>query len=273
MNTTEFKEDLLSDIEGTVHWRTRKYAEYPDDHRNDDCARSLGQLAEQLSTIPVDDPDLEKLCQLEGDADEDLFVQFKEIISDSLGRYGFNTQEDGDAREFLQDLVRKYQDAIRSHKVDASSAPEWDDSSAPEWDVFISHAWEDKQGFVESLARELRSRGLKVWYDDFTLTVGDSLRRSIDHGLAQSRYGVVILSVSFFAKEWPQKELDGLMAREVGGRKVILPVWHQIDAARIRGYSPTLADKVAVPTSLGAIAVAEALIRGMDTPDHRQPLA
>jgi hypothetical protein len=265
MNTAEFKADLLTDIEGTVHWRTRKYAEYPDDHRNDDCARSLGRLAEQLSTIPVDDRDLEKLCQLEGAADEDLFVQFKEITSDFLGRYGFNTQEDGDAREFLQDLVRQYQAAIRSRKVDASPAPEWD--------VFISHAWEDKQAFVESLARELRSRGLKVWYDDFTLTVGDSLRRSIDHGLAQSRYGVVILSVSFFAKEWPQKELDGLMAREVGGRKVILPVWHQIDAARIRGYSPTLADRVAVPTSLGAIEVAEALIRGMDIPDHRQPLA
>lgn len=135
--------------------------------------------------------------------------------------------------------------------------------SAPEWDAFISHASEDKADFVETLAQELRSRDLNIWYDNFTLTVGDSLRRSIDRGLAHSKYGVVILSPSFFAKEWPQKELDGLVAREVDGRKVILPVWHKIDAAGIRAYSPILADRVAISSSRGVQAVADAIIAGM----------
>ncbi len=81
-------------------------------------------------------------------------------------------------------------------------------ASAPEWDAFISHASEDKIDFVEPLALELRSRGLKIWYDNFTLTIGDSLRRSIDRGLGHSKFGVVILSPNFFSKEWPQKELD-----------------------------------------------------------------
>ena len=58
------------------------------------------------------------------------------------------------------------------------------------------------------------------------LKLGDSLRRSIERGLASSRFGVVVLSPRFFAKEWPQKELDGMAALEIEGRKVILPVHH-----------------------------------------------
>jgi len=119
----------------------------------------------------------------------------------------------------------------------------WGDTM--DWDVFISHAWEDKEDIAGPLAEALRRKGLRVWYDEFTLTLGDSLRRSIDRGLAQSRYGVVILSPSFFAKEWPQKELDGLVAREVPGEKVILPIWHNITAGQIREYSPTILERPA----------------------------
>lgn len=131
------------------------------------------------------------------------------------------------------------------------------------WDAFVSHASEDKETFVRALAEALRARDLKIWYDDFALTVGDSLRRSIDRGLAHSRFGIVVLSPKFFEKEWPQKELDGLVAREVDGRKVILPVWHGIGAEAIRRFSPTLADRVAVSSSAGVAAVVDALIEAM----------
>ena len=140
-----------------------------------------------------------------------------------------------------------------------------------DWDVFISHAWEDKESFVRPLAEALIARGLRVWYDEFTITVGDSLRRSIDRGLANSRYGVVVLSPSFFAKEWPQKELDGLAAREVNGEKVILPIWHQVTASQVREYSPILADRMAVSTTRDLDYIVAELIRAMrlisDAPD------
>ena len=77
------------------------------------------------------------------------------------------------------------------------------------YDFFISHASEDKDGFVRGMAEVLEARGAKVWYDEFTLKVGDSLRREIDRGLANSRFGVVVLSKYFFDKEWSQKELEG----------------------------------------------------------------
>jgi len=57
------------------------------------------------------------------------------------------------------------------------------------WDVFICHASEDKDAFVRPLAVALRQLGVSVWYDEFSLEVGDSISRSIDKGLAESAYG------------------------------------------------------------------------------------
>ncbi len=82
-------------------------------------------------------------------------------------------------------------------------------------DVFISHASEDKEAIAKPLADALKARGLAVWYDDFSLKLGDSLRQSVDRGLARSRLGVVILSPYFFEKHWPAQELNGLATREV----------------------------------------------------------
>jgi len=122
------------------------------------------------------------------------------------------------------------------------------------YDVFISHASEDKETFVKPLVEALQSNGYKVWYDEFTLKVGDSLRRSIDNGLINSRYGIVVLSSAFFAKNWTQYELDGLVTREMEGHKVILPIWHLVTEDQVQNYSPTLADKKAINSSLSTIS-------------------
>ncbi|MPM88683.1 hypothetical protein SDC9_135787 [bioreactor metagenome] len=117
------------------------------------------------------------------------------------------------------------------------------------YDVFVSHASEDKDEFVRDFVKCLQENGLNVWYDEFTLRVGDSLRRSIDNGLRNSRYGIVVLSEAFFSKEWPQRELDGLFAREVNGEKVILPIWHKISKNEVMKFSPIIADMLALSTS------------------------
>jgi hypothetical protein len=131
------------------------------------------------------------------------------------------------------------------------------------WDVFISHASEDKDAIARPLAQALQARGLRVWYDEFSLKVGDSLRKSIDQGLAHSEFGVVILSDHFFAKHWPTQELNGLATREVNRKKVILPVWHGVSFEQVREFSPTLADRVAVTTEKGVDHVVEQLLGAM----------
>ena len=130
-----------------------------------------------------------------------------------------------------------------------------------DWDVFVSHASDDKEVFARPLVEALRANGLNVWFDENTLKVGDSLRRSIDRGLSRSRYGIVIVSKAFFSKEWPQRELDGLVAREDDGGKIVLPVWHEISAVEVRKYSPTLADRLAIPSSKGIKAVVAELLQ------------
>jgi hypothetical protein len=122
-------------------------------------------------------------------------------------------------------------------------------SDAKDYDVFISHASEDKDAVVRPLAKQLRDHGLEVWYDEFELRIGDSLRRKIDGGIARSRFGIVVLSKPFFAKGWPAYELDGLVTMAVSGRQVLLPLWHEISKDEVVAASPSLADKVALRTA------------------------
>ena len=117
------------------------------------------------------------------------------------------------------------------------------------FDVFISHTSEDKDEVVRPLATALRDAGLSVWYDEFELRIGDSLRRKIDTGLARSRFGVVVLSRAFFGRGWPEYELDGLVTRTVSGEQVLLPVWHNVTKREVMDYSPSLADRIARSTA------------------------
>ncbi len=123
-----------------------------------------------------------------------------------------------------------------------------------QYDVFISHASEDKDEVVRPLAVALQSEGLKVWYDEFELKIGDSLRRKIDKGLANSRFGIVVLSKDFIRKGWTNYELDGIITKSVSGEQIVLPIWHNITKQEVIDYSPSLADKVARNTATYTIA-------------------
>ncbi len=129
-----------------------------------------------------------------------------------------------------------------------------------EYDAFICYASEDKHAFVAPLARELVRRGARIWFDEFRLQVGDGLRKNIESGLRSSRYGIVILSPSFFSKSWPQREFDALLAAEMRlGDKVILPLRHGVAIDEIGSAMPLLADRVCLDTSIGVERVADIL--------------
>ena len=117
-----------------------------------------------------------------------------------------------------------------------------------EFDVFISHATEDKD-FAGPLAHGLRSAGLRVWFDEFELGLGDSLNEKINYGLSRSRFGVVVLSPTFFKKHWAQLEMNGFVARQTTGERIILPIWHRITKNEIIEQAPGLADIVALNSS------------------------
>ncbi len=170
----------------------------------------------------------------------------------------------------LLEEVKSYPDMVINRPA-ARAGPPPQEVQGTGWDAFICHASEDKDDFVRPLAEALTQRGLRIWFDEFTLKVGDRLRQSIDRGLAGSTYGIVIISPNFLAKNWPQWELDGLVAREVEGREVILPVWHNIDFQAVRQHSPMLADRVAVLSRHGLEHVVTELLRAMHAPGVEPP--
>jgi hypothetical protein len=128
-----------------------------------------------------------------------------------------------------------------------------DTETQREYDVFISHASEDKQEVVRPLAHALREQGLVVWYDEFELKIGDSLRRKIDKGLANSRFGIVVLSKDFIKKGWTNYELDGIITKANTGEQVVLPIWHNITKKEVIDFSPSLADKLARNTATNTV--------------------
>ena len=135
--------------------------------------------------------------------------------------------------------------------------------------LFISHAWEDKADLVEPLVRALvEEPDFKVWYDKHSLTMGDGLREKISQGLSDCDYGVVVLSKHFFAKKWPQNELDGLLELETAQRKLILPIWKDVTREDIMAFSPILSSRLGVQASEGVPALVSEIRRAVQAGDR-----
>lgn len=137
-------------------------------------------------------------------------------------------------------------------------------------DAFICHASEDKADAARPIADALRGQGYTVWLDEAELKVGDRLLDKIDDGLANSRFGIVILSPNFFGKQWTRRELAGLVARQdAEERTIILPVWFNVDEKDIAKRLPSLAGILAARMSNGLDAVVEEIINAMGPPAVR----
>lgn len=145
-------------------------------------------------------------------------------------------------------------------------------TSDEEYDVFVSHAWEDKEDFVDEFVSELRKQGLKVWYDTDKLKWGDSMREKIDKGLSKSRYGVVVLSPNYISehKYWTQAELNGLFQVETVNGKTILPIWHNLTKKQVTEYSPIIADRKAMTTALMTPAEMASELKDLFTPENME---
>jgi hypothetical protein len=181
------------------------------------------------------------------------FFEQRKLINGAYGSSGIKITADGEVE------LERLQNISQESRAEA-------EKSMVEYDVFISHASEDKDVFVRPLAHALQSAGLKCWYDEFTLKLGDSLRESIDKGLTASRFGLVVLSHHFFSKDWPQRELNGLFAIMKTGERRILPVWHELSAEEVEKYSPILSDLLAANSSEGVEAVVQQVLEVCSPP-------
>jgi hypothetical protein len=167
------------------------------------------------------------------------------------GGYTVNTTVSVNVRRPSSGILPPAMSADPLADIGRNLASAHDDSIAADlvYDVFISHAGEDKDEVARPLHDLLADRELTVWLDEIEMKVGARLRRSIDRAVATSRYAVVVLSPTFFSKQWTQYELDGLVAREMTGEQIILPIWHRLTRDDLLAVSPSLADRIALNTA------------------------
>ena len=151
-------------------------------------------------------------------------------------------------RQFASGLPRSA--AIPSSLSNVPLAPKF----VPNYDVFLSHASEDKDEIARPLKDALEARGLSVWFDEIKIKVGQSIRQEIEKGISNARFGVVILSPAFFAKQWTQAELDALFSRKMRtAEDMILPIWHKVTKDEVMAQSPLLAGIMALNTAVSTL--------------------
>lgn len=134
-------------------------------------------------------------------------------------------------------------------------------SNKYEYDAFISHAVEDKIPIANELCAKLERAGLKIWYSGKELGIGDSIEKTIEKGLNRSRYGIVIFSPTYLAKNWTIREFYTLLAKEIEEQKVILPVLFNITLDELKNKDLLMADRFAVNADRGIDFVVERLMR------------
>ena len=108
--------------------------------------------------------------------------------------------------------------------------------------VFISHASEDKEPFVRQFASILRDLGIDVWYDEYEIKPGMSIRESVDRGLVSCDVGVLIFSKWYFKKKWTIWELNGLIQRMLDESALLIPIYYDLSHEELSHISPSLSD-------------------------------
>ena len=120
--------------------------------------------------------------------------------------------------------------------------------------AFISHDSRDKDAIARPIAVGLAGLMCPVWFDEFSLRVGDRLRESIERGLREARKCVLVITPNFIGNRgWTREEFNAIFTRElVESADVILPVWHDVTRDQVFEFSPVLADRFAVNWNVGA---------------------
>ena len=99
--------------------------------------------------------------------------------------------------------MTKQQEQHRSHT----------DSESFTHDVFLSHSGHDKP-VVRELAERLRADGVRVWFDEWEIQLGDSIFSKVEAALQQSRVLVLCMSEHAFGSDWATLESQTFRFRD-----------------------------------------------------------
>src|SRR6266436_5817804 len=108
-----------------------------------------------------------------------------------------------------------------------------DEFKYDKYDAFLSHSAKNKL-VVRAIAERLRADGLKVWFDEWVLKVGDSIPAKIEEGLEHSRVLVLCMSANAFGSDWAKLEAGTFRFRDpLNKDRRFIPL--RLDDAPIKG--------------------------------------
>lgn len=221
---------------------------------------SLSMLQSKTRQMQGYQNDLVNILSKKSDLNKKLADKRSKLSDATLKLQKEEQQEAKKMAKANRDIMKNYESKINSltsqleqeniARIKQKDNSLYSDINDEVYDVFVSHASEDKEDFVDEFCSKLNALNIKVWYDTMSIKWGDSLRTKIDDGLRNSKYGVVVISPSFINKGWTQYELEGLFQIEMTGGKTILPIWHNITKKEVQDFSPTLSGRKALTTAI-----------------------
>lgn len=153
-------------------------------------------------------------------------VHWRSQLINLLKNNGYEYDESAKKLTYINKQILDVSENRQLNAIENEKAESLNDRK---WDVFICHASEDKEAIASPLAKKLKHLGINVWYDEFTLDWGSNIMVKIDRGLANSKFGIIILSETFFSKIWPINELSTLFTINIiRKRSMLLPLLHGV---------------------------------------------
>lgn len=218
----------------TINSKLREYERYQKD---------ASRYSKELADLEKKRASKEKQLHLE----ETKLVQAQKLEDRKREREQQRMAEVNELR--FDEIMKTVQEVQLEHSKLKELYPLLTVSSEEAYDVFISHASEDKESFVNLLVEELQKRGVKVWFDRKDITWGRSIRQSIDEGLKKSKFAIVVLSEFYIKKYWTNKEFNALFSLGSTLGEFILPIWYNITPEKAQEFSPMLSDTMALKSS------------------------
>jgi len=106
--------------------------------------------------------------------------------------------------------------------------------------VYLAHASEDHEDLAKPLAQALMANGIEVWFDEWEIRAGDSLRRRMEEGLESCTHFVVLLTPNSLHKPWVETEIDAGFIRAVGGESRFIGIRAGVSVNELSPFLRTL---------------------------------
>lgn len=128
--------------------------------------------------------------------------------------------------------------------------------------AFLSYASEETE-LASKLVQGFSSKGIKIWYAPIELKVGDKVLDSIERGMKESEYAILLISNNYLNKGWTKYEMDVLIRENIEKDRKILPIWHEVTKEQVEEKISGLAGIFALNSAIGAENLVGKLVEAM----------